>query len=161
MRVVDPAAQELGTKEHLYIDYARITTVVKVGSLVFIDDGTICFKVTDISGTNLACEVINSKCVCFPIRPRRCALINQHVCTRAGGSLGGHKGVNLPETEVDLPALSERDILDLKFGVEQGVDMVFASFIRRAEDVVHIRETLGEAGRNIKVRTCSVRRMVW
>jgi len=52
---------------------------------------------------------------------------------------------------VDLPALQERDIEDLQFGVEQGVDMVFASFIQDKEDVEEIRKAMGEAGSRIPV----------
>jgi len=67
------------------------------------------------------------------------------------GTLSSRKGVNLPKTDVDLPALSEKDKKDLQFGVKNGVDMIFASFIRRAQDVLHIREVLGPDGANIKI----------
>ena len=65
--------------------------------------------------------------------------------------LGSRKGVNLPNVDVDLPALSERDKRDLKFGVEQDVDMVFASFVRKRADVQAIRAELGEAGKTILI----------
>jgi pyruvate kinase len=67
------------------------------------------------------------------------------------GQISSRKGVNLPGTDVDLPALSEKDQADLKFGVKNGVDMVFASFIRRGDDIKHIRSVLGEKGKQIQI----------
>ena len=60
--------------------------------------------------------------------------------------IGNHKGVNVPGVAINLPALTERDIDDLKFGCEQGVDFVAASFVRKASDVLHIRRVLNENG---------------
>ena len=67
------------------------------------------------------------------------------------GKISSKKGVNLPKTDVDLPALSEKDQADLRFGVKNKVDMVFASFIRRGSDITAIREVLGEGGKEIQI----------
>ncbi|XP_061576923.1 pyruvate kinase M1/2b [Cololabis saira] len=114
--------------EHtLWLDYKNITKVVQAGSHIYIDDGLISVKVKDIGKDFLTCEIEN------------------------GGILGSKKGVNLPGAAVDLPALSEKDIQDLQFGLEQGIDMVFASFIRKGADVQAVRKVLGEKGKHIKI----------
>ena len=68
-----------------------------------------------------------------------------------GGKIGSRKGVNLPGKKVDLPVLNRQDEHYLRLGVEQGVDMVFASFIQDEEDVKAVREAMGEKGRHILV----------
>lgn len=102
--------------------------VIEPGKLIYVDDGIQSFEVIRI----LDEQTIRVK-----------ALNN--------GVIASRKGVNLPGTDVDLPALSKKDISDLQFGVKNGVDMIFASFIRRGEDVKHIRQVLGEDGKDIQI----------
>lgn len=111
-----------------YVDYKNITKVIEPGRTIYVDDGILSFEVL---------EVIDDKTL-------RCRCMNN-------GRISSKKGVNLPKTDVDLPPLSEKDKNDLRFGVKNGVDMIFASFIRRGTDVTAIRETLGEEGKEIQI----------
>jgi len=118
---------ESGTAEVLYIDYKNLTKVIVPGKVIYIDDGVLSFSVLEVGDDHVKVEAIN----------------NGKLCSR--------KGVNLPKTEVDLPALSEKDKKDLLFGVKNNVDIVFASFIRRADDVREIRKVLGVEGKHIRI----------
>ncbi|KAL0092205.1 pyruvate kinase [Phycomyces blakesleeanus] len=119
--------QDICDGEVMYIDYKNLTKVIEVGRIIYVDDGVLSFEVLEVEEDSLRVRAINN------------------------GKLCSHKGVNLPGTDVDLPALSEKDKADLEFGVKNKVDIVFASFVRRGQDVKDIREVLGEAGKRILV----------
>ena len=119
----DLSYEDKCSEQVIFVDYKNISKVVKKGSRVYIDDGLISLRVTQINGNDVVCEVENS------------------------GSLGSRKGVNLPGTEIDLPAVSEKDRKDIQFAVDQGLDIIFASFIRTASNVLEIRNLLPKDSR--------------
>merc|ERR1711970_327444 len=121
----DDSYKEKCTAQVLWLDYKNITKVVQPGKRLFIDDGLISVKCTEVGNDHFIGIVENE------------------------GNLGSRKGCNLPGTDTDLPAVSEKDKSDLLLGVEQGVDMIFASFIRNADGVKQIRDVLGEKGKDI------------
>lgn len=88
---------EQGDKDMVYVDYANLSKTVKKSNKIFMDDGLIALRVTDIAEDHVMTVVENS------------------------GKLGSKKGVNLPEAIVDLPAISEKDKADILFGAENGV----------------------------------------
>lgn len=97
--------------------------MIEKGRTIYVDDGVLSFEVLKVENeTTLRCKCLNN------------------------GKISSKKGVNLPKTDVDLPALSAKDKGDLEFGAKNRVDMVFASFIRRASDIHEIRKVLDEAG---------------
>ncbi|KAK3689450.1 pyruvate kinase [Podospora appendiculata] len=114
--------------QNMYVDYKNITKVITPGRVVYVDDGVLAFDVL---------EIVDEKTV--------------KVKARNNGYISSKKGVNLPNTDVDLPALSEKDIGDIKFGVRNNVDMIFASFIRRGQDIKDIRAVLGKEGAHIQI----------
>ena len=118
----------IGNKERVAVTYEGFAHDLKVGDTVLIDDGLLAFTVKEIKGNEVKCIAQNS------------------------GDLGENKGVNLPNVNVNLPALADKDISDLKFGCEQGIDYVAASFIRKADDVREVRRVLDEnGGKRVKI----------
>lgn len=118
----------IGDSTKVAVTYKGLTEDLKTGDIVLIDDGLIEMQVEEVVGNEVRCIVKNN------------------------GDLGENKGVNLPNVSVQLPALSPKDIGDLKFGCEQNVDFVAASFIRKADDVRAVREVLdANGGEKIKI----------
>jgi pyruvate kinase len=118
----------IGNAQKVAVTYPGFASDLQPGNTILVDDGLIEMEVTETSATEVKCRVLNN------------------------GALGENKGVNLPGVSVNLPALSEKDKNDLKFGCEQGVDFVAASFIRKASDVQEIREVLTAfGGENIHI----------
>ncbi|GAV27749.1 pyruvate kinase [Pichia membranifaciens] len=124
----DDKYKETSDDKIMYIDYKNIVKVIQPGKIIYVDDGVLSFRVL---------EIVDSQHI--------------KVISVNAGRISSHKGVNLPNTDVDLPALSEKDKQDLAFGVRNKVHMVFASFIRTANDVREIRQVLGEEGKDIKI----------
>lgn len=104
------------------VTYEKLHEDLKAGDTVLIDDGLIGLRVERIEGQDIYCKVQN------------------------GGPVSNHKGVNVPNVKINLPALTEKDIADIKFGIEQGIDIIAASFVRKASDVLAIRKVLEKNG---------------
>jgi pyruvate kinase len=110
----------LGTQERISITYSELPNDVQVGSTILIDDGLIGLTVVDIQGTEIKTRIVN------------------------GGTIKSKKGVNVPGVNISLPGITEKDTNDILFGIEQDIDFIAASFVRKASDVLEIRELLAK-----------------
>ncbi|ANE48443.1 pyruvate kinase [Paenibacillus swuensis] len=109
----------LGDITRIPITYKDLPKDVKVGSTILIDDGLIGLTVTGIrNGTEIDCVIVNS------------------------GQIKSKKGVNVPGVRISLPGITEKDANDIIFGIESGIDFIAASFVRKASDVLEIRQLL-------------------
>jgi pyruvate kinase len=108
----------LGDADRVSVTYQNLPNDVHIGSTVLVDDGLIGLEVVDVQGTEIKCRVIN------------------------GGPIKSKKGVNVPGVKISLPGITEKDANDIVFGIEQGIDFIAASFVRKASDVLEIRELL-------------------
>ncbi|MGN7358149.1 pyruvate kinase [Paenibacillus sp. SAF-054] len=108
----------LGDKDRISITYQDLPSDVEVGSTILIDDGLIGLTVVGVEGTEIKCRIVN------------------------GGTIKSKKGVNVPGVAISLPGITEKDANDIVFGIEQDIDFIAASFVRKASDVQEIRELL-------------------
>ena len=118
----------LGDETQCSISYTELCEDIKVGGNILVDDGLLKFKVTGVEGNKI------------------------HTKVTVGGEIKNHKGVNVPNVIIKLPSITEKDIEDIKFGCEMGVDFIAASFIRKASDILDVKKILQENnGNHIKV----------
>ena len=111
-----------GTAEHISLDYLALPSEVEKGSLILIDDGLVALEVESVDGQDMTCVVKND------------------------GLIGERKGVNMPNVNISLPAITERDRQDILFGLTENIDYIAASFIRDGESVRGIRKLCRENG---------------
>ena len=118
----------LGDSSRCSVSYDILYKDVKIGGTILVDDGLLKFRIINIIGKEIKCSVI------------------------VGGVIKDHKGVNVPNVSIQLPSITEKDIEDIKFGCEMGVDFIAASFIRKASDILEVKKVLHEnGGDNIQV----------
>lgn len=104
------------------ITYKNLISDITDGAVILIDDGLIAMVVESMTATDITCRVLNS------------------------GVISNHKGVNVPNVELSMPYLSDKDRSDIIFGIENGFDFIAASFVRCAADILEIRKIFEEYG---------------
>ena len=118
----------LGTEKRVSVTYKEITKDVKVGTTILLDDGLIGLHVKEVTNNEVICKILNT------------------------GTIKSKKGVNIPGIKLSLPSLTARDKDDIKFGVENDVDFIAASFVRKAQDILDLKEYLASInGTNTKI----------
>jgi pyruvate kinase len=118
----------VGTLEKIYVSYPNLASDVKIGNIILIDDGKLEVRVVDVMRNG-----------------------DVKVEVTLGGILSSKKGINLPDTKISLPALTEKDLLDLEFIIEQKIDWVALSFVRNVKDIVILRSKLDEKRSKTKI----------
>src|SRR6187455_2447142 len=111
----------IGNKEKIYVSYPNFHSDVKIGNIILIDDGKLEVRVLSIEKNN-----------------------DVQVQVLLGGTLSSKKGINLPDTKITLPALTDKDLIDLEFIIDQKLDWVALSFVRNVKDLIILRNKLEE-----------------
>ena len=118
----------IGTKEKIYVSYPNFHSDVKIGNIILIDDGKLEVRVLSIEKNN-----------------------DVKVVVTLGGDLSSKKGINLPDTKITLPALTDKDLADLDFIIDQKLDWVALSFVRNVKDLIILRNKLEEKKSKTKI----------
>jgi len=118
----------IGNKEKIYVSYPNFHSDVKIGNIILIDDGKLEVRVLSIEKNN-----------------------DVKVVVTLGGALSSKKGINLPDTKITLPALTDKDLVDLDFIIEQKLDWVALSFVRNVKDLIILRNKLEEKKSKTKI----------
>ena len=116
-----------GNQEICSTTFKGLPSDVQVGDVLLIDDGKVGLRATDVSATTVTCVV------------------------EVPGPVSNNKGINLPGVAVNVPALSEKDEDDLRWGIRLGVDMIALSFVRNASDINRVHEIMREEGKFLPV----------
>lgn len=117
----------LGDESRVSVSYKDLPREVAPGQEIFLDDGTIGLVVEEVRGGEIVCRVVN------------------------GGVLGERKGVNVPGADLSVPVLSEKDVQDIKWGVDHDVDYIAVSFVRSRDDVIAVKKVLEEFRHDVKI----------
>lgn len=112
----------VGDENKVYINYPKLPLEIKKGEAVLVDDGKVRMVCTDIKGDEVICKVVN------------------------GGELKGKRGVNLPDSDLSISALTPKDKKDIEFGEKNNVDYVAFSFVRKASEALELRKILNKRG---------------
>lgn len=127
-RFIFTTEKMVGTKDKIYVSYPNLAKDLKLGERVFLDDGKMELKVEKILSEN---EI--------------------QVSVTLGGILTPKKGVNLPDSELTMPSLTEKDLADFDFIMTQNLDWLALSFVRKVEDIVQLKKLIKARNSNIKV----------
>ncbi|MBZ9685456.1 pyruvate kinase [Clostridium estertheticum] len=112
----------LGTEDRSTISHKQLYKDVKIGTIILINDGLIELEVEKVVGKDIYCKILN------------------------GGAVSNNKGVNVPETDTHLPAITAQDVEDIKFAIENEFDFIACSFVRKASNITEVREVLKRYG---------------
>lgn len=116
-----------GSEERVSINYKRLTKEVEAGHIIYLHDGKIKLEVLKVQGNDVVCKIIT------------------------GGNIKGRRGVNLPDSNLSIKSLTEKDLKDLEFGLKHDVDFIALSFVRRPEDIDELRTILDKRKSKAKI----------